>query len=201
MAKVVVAYSGGLDTSIIIPWLKENYGYEVIAFCADVGQGEELAPVREKAIKSGALRVYIEDLKEEFVREYVYPVMKAGAIYEGKYLLGTSFARPLIAKYLVKVAEMEEAEAVCHGATGKGNDQVRFELAIKALNPDLKIIAPWREWHIKSREDAIDYARAHGYRGRSQQGKRFTAVTATCGICLMKAAAWRTLPMSSPMIS
>ena len=112
MAKVVVAYSGGLDTSIIIPWLKENYGYEVIAFCADVGQGEELAPVREKAIKSGALRVYIEDLKEEFVREYVYPVMKAGAIYEGKYLLGTSFARPLIAKYLVKVAEMEEAEAV-----------------------------------------------------------------------------------------
>ena len=142
--------------------VEENYGYEVIAFCADVGQGEELAPVREKAIKSGALRVYIEDLKEEFVREYVYPVMKAGAIYEGKYLLGTSFARPLIAKYLVKVAEMEEAEAVCHGATGKGNDQVRFELAIKALNPDLKIIAPWREWHIKSREDAIDYARAHG---------------------------------------
>jgi argininosuccinate synthase len=162
MAKIILAYSGGLDTSIIIPWLRENYGYEVIAFCADLGQGEELDPVREKAVKSGASKIYVEDLREEFVREYVYPVMKSGAIYEGKYLLGTSFARPLIAKYLVKVAEMEGAEAVCHGATGKGNDQVRFELTVKALNPDLKIVAPWREWNIKSREDAIDYALAHG---------------------------------------
>lgn len=162
MSKIVLAYSGGLDTSIIIPWLRENYGYEVIAFCADLGQGEELDPVREKAVKSGASKIYVEDLRDEFMREYVLPVMQAGAIYEKKYLLGTSFARPLIAKYLVKVAEIEGAEAVCHGATGKGNDQVRFELTVKALNPDLKIVAPWREWDIRSREDAIDYAKAHG---------------------------------------
>lgn len=162
MDKVVLAYSGGLDTSVIIPWLKENYGYEVIAFCADLGQGEELDPVREKAVKSGAARIYIEDLTEEFVREYIFPVMKAGAIYEKKYLLGTSFARPLIAKKMVEIAEKEGAIAICHGATGKGNDQVRFELGVKALNPELKIIAPWREWEIKSREDAIDYAHKHG---------------------------------------
>jgi argininosuccinate synthase len=162
MDKVVLAYSGGLDTSVIIPWLKENYGYEVIAFCADLGQGEELDPVREKAIKSGAARIYIEDLTEEFVSEYIFPVMKAGAIYEKKYLLGTSFARPLIAKKMVEIAEKEGAIAICHGATGKGNDQVRFELGVKALNPELKIIAPWREWEIKSREDAIDYAHKHG---------------------------------------
>ncbi len=162
MDKVVLAYSGGLDTSVIIPWLKENYGYEVIAFCADLGQGEELDPVREKAIKSGAARIYIEDLTEEFVRDYIFPVMKAGAIYEKKYLLGTSFARPLIAKKMVEIAEKEGAIAICHGATGKGNDQVRFELGVKALNPELKIIAPWREWEIKSREDAIDYAHKHG---------------------------------------
>ncbi|MBO8158088.1 argininosuccinate synthase [Thermosyntropha sp.] len=162
MEKVVLAYSGGLDTSIIIPWLKENYGYEVIAFCADLGQGEELEPVREKAIKSGASKIYVEDLKEEFVRDYIFPVLKAGAVYEKKYLLGTSFARPLIAKKMVEIAEKEGAVAICHGATGKGNDQVRFELGVKALNPDLKIIAPWREWDIKSREDAIDYAVKHG---------------------------------------
>ncbi len=158
--KVVLAYSGGLDTSIIIPWLKENFDYEVIAMVGDVGQGEELEPLREKAIKSGASKVYIEDLKKEFVEDFIFPTLKAGAIYEGKYLLGTSFARPVIAKRLVEIAEKEGAVAVAHGATGKGNDQVRFELTIKALNPHLKIIAPWRMWDIRSREDAIDYARA-----------------------------------------
>ena len=162
MAKVVLAYSGGLDTSIIIPWLKENYGYEVIAMAADLGQKEELEPLNEKAIKSGASKIYIEDLKEEFVTDFIYPTLQAGAVYEGKYLLGTSFARPLIPKRLVEIAEKEGAVAVAHGATGKGNDQVRFELSIKALNPDLKIIAPWREWNIKSREDAIDYAKERG---------------------------------------
>jgi len=161
MAKVVLAYSGGLDTSIIIRWLKENYGYEVIAMTADLGQEEELDSLEEKAIRSGASKVYIEDLREEFVMDYIYPTVKAGAIYEGKYLLGTAMARPLIAKKLVEIAEKEGAVAVAHGATGKGNDQVRFELSIKALNPSLRIIAPWREWSIRSREDAIDYAEAH----------------------------------------
>lgn len=160
--KIVLAYSGGLDTSVIIPWLKENYGYEVIAMAADVGQGEELAPLHEKAIKSGASKLYIEDLKEEFVTGFIWPTLKAGAVYEGKYLLGTSFARPIIAKRLVEIAAQEGATAIAHGATGKGNDQVRFELTVKALNPDLKIIAPWRLWDIKSREDAIDYAQARG---------------------------------------
>lgn len=160
MKKVVLAYSGGLDTSIIIPWLKENYGYEVIAMAADVGQGEELAPLKEKAIKSGASKIYIEDLKEEFVTDYIFPTLKAGAIYEGKYLLGTSFARPLIAKRLVEIAKTEGAEAIAHGCTGKGNDQVRFELAVKALAPEMKIIAPWRIWDIKSREEEIEYAKA-----------------------------------------
>lgn len=160
--KAVLAYSGGLDTSIIISWLKENYGCEVIAMCADVGQGDEIEPLREKAIKSGASKIYICDLKEEFVRDFVFPTLKAHAIYEGRYLLGTSFARPLIAKSLVKIAEEEGADAVAHGCTGKGNDQVRFELTVKRLNPDLKIIAPWRLWDIKSREDAIDYAQARG---------------------------------------
>ena len=162
MAKVVLAYSGGLDTSIIIPWLKENYGYEVIAMAADLGQGEELEPLHEKAIKSGASKLYIEDVRKEFVEEYIFPTLRAGAIYEGKYLLGTSMARPLIAKKLVEIAIKEGAEAIAHGATGKGNDQVRFELGIKALKPDLKIIAPWREWDIRSRDDAIDYAQARG---------------------------------------
>lgn len=162
MKKVVLAYSGGLDTSIIIPWLKENYDCEVICVCADLGQGEELAPLNEKAIKSGASKIYIEDLKEEFVSEFMFPVLKSGCIYEGKYLLGTAFARPLISKKLVEIAEKEGAEYIAHGATGKGNDQVRFELTIKALNPDIKIIAPWREWDIKSREDAVDYAEKRG---------------------------------------
>ena len=156
--KVVLAYSGGLDTSIIIPWLKENYDCEVIAMAADVGQGEELAPLNEKAIKTGASKIYIEDMKEEFITDFIYPTMKAGAVYEGKYLLGTSFARPIIAKRMVEIALKEGATSIAHGCTGKGNDQVRFELTVKALAPQLKIIAPWRIWDIKSREDAIDYA-------------------------------------------
>ena len=160
--KVVLAYSGGLDTSVIIPWLKENYNNcEVIAVTADLGQGDELEPVHDKALKSGASKCYILDLKEEFIADYVWPVVKAGAVYEKKYLLGTSFARPLIAKRLVEIAEKEGADAVAHGATGKGNDQVRFELSVKALAPQLAIIAPWREWSIRSREDAIDFAEAH----------------------------------------
>ncbi|HEY8908911.1 MAG TPA: argininosuccinate synthase [Desulfosporosinus sp.] len=162
MKKVVLAYSGGLDTSIIIPWLKETYGYEVIAMAADLGQGEELAPLQEKAIKSGASKLYIEDLREEFLTEFIFPTLKAGAVYEGDYLLGTSFARPLIARRLVEIAEKEGAVAIAHGATGKGNDQVRFELSVKALNPDLEIIAPWRIWDLKSREDCIDYAEERG---------------------------------------
>lgn len=162
MSKVVLAYSGGLDTSIIIPWLKENYdNCEVIAVCGNVGQGDELDVVHDKALASGASKVYIADLKEEFVRDYVYPVIRSGAIYEGGYLLGTSCARPLIAKALVEVAQKEGADYIAHGATGKGNDQVRFELTIKALSPETKIIAPWRIWDIKSREDAVDFANAH----------------------------------------
>lgn len=162
MSKVVLAYSGGLDTSIIIPWLKENYdNCEVIAVCGDVGQGDELNVVHDKALASGASKVYIADLKEEFVRDYVYPVIRSGALYEGGYLLGTSCARPLIAKALVEVAQKEGADYIAHGATGKGNDQVRFELTIKALSPATKIIAPWRIWDIKSREDAVDFANAH----------------------------------------
>lgn len=163
MKKIVLAYSGGLDTSVIIPWLKENYeDSEIIATCVDVGQGSEVDDVYEKAIKSGASKCYIVDVKDEFVKNYVWPMIKSGAEYEGKYLLGTAIARPLIAKELVKVAEKENAEYICHGATGKGNDQVRFELGIKALNPNIKIIAPWRLWDIKSRDDAIDYAKKHG---------------------------------------
>ena len=160
--KVVLAYSGGLDTSIIIPWLKENYNNcEVIAVSADVGQGTELDGLEEKALKTGASKLYIEDLKEEFIREYVYPTVQAGAVYENKYLLGTSFARPIIAKRIVEIAKAEGADAICHGCTGKGNDQVRFELTIKAFAPEMTIIAPWREWSIKSREEEIEYAEAH----------------------------------------
>jgi argininosuccinate synthase len=160
--KVVLAYSGGLDTSVIIPWLIENYGYEVIAVCADVGQGDDFEFIKNKALKTGASKVYVEDLREAFITEYIWPTLKAGAIYEGKYLLGTSMARPIIAQALVRVAEQEGAVAISHGATGKGNDQVRFELTIKALAPHLKIIAPWRIWDIRSREDAIDYAEKRG---------------------------------------
>ena len=160
--KIVLAYSGGLDTSIIIPWLKENYkGCEVIAVAGDVGQGTELEGLEEKAIKTGASKLYIADLKKEFVEDFIFPTLKAGAKYENKYLLGTSFARPVIAKRIVEIALKENADAIAHGCTGKGNDQVRFELTIKAFAPNMKIIAPWREWDIKSREEEIDYAEAH----------------------------------------
>lgn len=160
--KVVLAYSGGLDTSIIIPWLKENYNNcEVIAVSGDVGQGTELDGLEEKAKKTGASKLYIEDLKEEFITDYIYPTLQAGAVYEGEYLLGTSFARPIIAKRIVEIALKEGADAICHGCTGKGNDQVRFELTIKAFAPDMAVIAPWREWNIKSRDEEIDYAEAH----------------------------------------
>lgn len=160
--KILLAYSGGLDTSIIIPWLKENYDCEVICCAADVGQGEELAPLHEKAKKTGALKLYIEDLREEFITDFIWPTLKMGAVYEKRYLLGTSFARPVIAKRLVEIARKEGCAAICHGCTGKGNDQVRFELTIKAFAPEMKIIAPWRIWDIKSREEAIDYANARG---------------------------------------
>ncbi len=159
--KIVVAYSGGLDTSVIITWLKETYGAEVIAFTADIGQGEELEPLRDKAIKTGASKIYIEDLREEFVRDFVFPMLRANAVYEGRYLLGTSIARPLIAKRQIEIAVKEGADAVCHGATGKGNDQVRFELTYFALKPDVKIVAPWREWNMKGREELIAYAGKH----------------------------------------
>ena len=160
--KVVLAYSGGLDTSIIVPWLKENYGCEVIACVVDVGQVDDFEKVKKKAIASGASKVYVIDAKPEFVKDYIYPMLNAGSLYEGKYYLGTSIARPIIAQKQVEIALKEGADAVCHGATGKGNDQVRFELTFKALAPQLKIIAPWREWDIKSRSQAIDYAKAHG---------------------------------------
>lgn len=160
--KVVLAYSGGLDTSIIIPWLKENYdNCEVIAVSGDVGQTTELDGLEEKAKKTGASKLYILDLKKEFIEDYIYPTMKAGAVYENKYLLGTSFARPVIAKRIVEIAKAEGADAICHGCTGKGNDQVRFELTIKAFAPEMTIIAPWRIWNIKSRDEEIDYAEAH----------------------------------------
>jgi len=159
--KIVLAYSGGLDTSVIIRWLVENYHCEVIAFAADLGQGEELEPLNKKAIDSGASKIYIEDLREEFLREYAFPVMQADAVYERKYLLATSLARPLIAKKQVEIARKEGADALSHGATGKGNDQVRFELTYKALAPEMKIVAPWREWEIRSRQDAIAYAKKY----------------------------------------
>lgn len=159
--KVVLAYSGGLDTSVIIPWLKENYGCEVVAVAADVGQGAELEGLEAKALKTGASKLYIEDLTKEFVEDFIFPTLKAGAVYEGKYLLGTSFARPVIAKRIVEIAKQEGADAIAHGCTGKGNDQVRFELTIKAFAPNMAIIAPWRTWELKSREDEIEYAIAH----------------------------------------
>ncbi len=160
--KVVLAYSGGLDTSIIIPWLKENYdNCEVIAVSGNVGQGTELDGLEEKAIKTGASKLYVLDLRKEFIEDYIYPTMQAGALYEDKYLLGTSFARPVIAKAIVEIAKKEGADAICHGCTGKGNDQVRFELTIKAFAPEMTIIAPWRIWNIKSRDEEIDYAEAH----------------------------------------
>lgn len=193
--KVVLAYSGGLDTSVIIPWLKEHYdGCEVIACCADVGQGDELDAVHDKALKSGASKVYIADLKEEFLKEYVWPTLKAGAVYEDKYLLGTSFARPIIAKKLVEIAKQEGADAIAHGATGKGNDQVRFELTVKALAPNITLIAPWREWDLDSRSAEIEYAKKHGIPSRRRT--RRTPWTATSGTSPMRVPTLRTRPTS-----
>ena len=160
--KVVLAYSGGLDTSVILKWLQDTYGCEVVTFTADIGQGEELAPARRKAKQFGVKQIFIEDLREEFVREFVFPMFRANAVYEGEYLLGTSIARPLIAKHLVKIARKTGADAISHGATGKGNDQVRFELAAYALMPDVRVIAPWREWNLLSREKLLRYAQTHG---------------------------------------
>src|SRR6187402_3398320 len=159
--KVVLAYSGGLDTSIILKWLQETYGREVVTFTADLGQGEELAPARKKAEMAGVRQIFIEDLREEFVRDFVFPMFRANALYEGVYLLGTSIARPLIAKKQIEIAEKVGADAVAHGATGKGNDQVRFELTYYALKPDITVIAPWREWDLRSREQLIAFAEAH----------------------------------------
>jgi len=173
--KVVLAYSGGLDTSVILAWLKENYGCEVVTFTANVGQGKgELEGLKEKALSSGASKAYIVDLREEFLNDYAFPTMQSGAIYEHLYLLGTSFARPVTAKKLVEIAEKEDADAVSHGCTGKGNDQVRFELTVKALNPFLDVIAPWREWDIRSRKDALDYADAHGIPIRQSSGSIYS---------------------------
>ncbi len=161
LKKIVLAYSGGLDTSVAIKWLKEKYGAKIIAFCADLGQGEDLEEVKKKAIKTGASKVYVEDLREVFVKDYIFPMLRANAVYEGSYLLGTSIARPLIAKKQIEIARKENAEAVAHGATGKGNDQVRFELAYYALKPDIKVIAPWREWPFDSRKSLIEYSERH----------------------------------------
>ena len=159
--KIVLAYSGGLDTSVAIAWLKETYNAEVVAFCADLGQKEELKTVRQKALRTGASRVYVEDLREEFVKDYIFPMLRGNAVYEGFYLLGTSIARPLIAKKQIEIAIKEKADAVAHGSTGKGNDQIRFELTYYALKPDIKVLAPWREWTFNSRESLIDYAAKH----------------------------------------
>ena len=159
--KIVLAYSGGLDTSVILKWLQETYACEVVTFTADIGQGDEIEPAREKARALGVKEIYIEDLREEFVSDYVFPMMRANALYEGLYLLGTSIARPLIAKRQIEIAELTGADAVSHGATGKGNDQVRFEVGYYALNPDIKIIAPWREWDLKSRTKLIEFAQNH----------------------------------------
>ncbi|NOX21399.1 MAG: argininosuccinate synthase [Nitrospirae bacterium] len=160
--KIVLAYSGGLDTSVAIKWLKETYNAEIIAYCADLGQGEDLDAIKEKALRTGASKAFVEDLREEFVRDFIFPMLRANAVYEGYYLMGTSIARPLIAKRQIEIAEAEGAEAVAHGATGKGNDQVRFELTYYALKPDIKVIAPWRQWPFNSRQSLIDYAQSRG---------------------------------------
>jgi len=170
--KVVLAYSGGLDTSIILKWLQDEYQCEIVTFTADIGQGEELEPARNKAKAAGIKEIYIEDLREEFVRDYVFPMFRANTIYEGEYLLGTSIARPLIAKYLIDIANKTGAEAISHGATGKGNDQVRFELGAYALKPDIKVIAPWREWDLNSRQKLLDYAEQHGIPIEMKRGKK-----------------------------
>ena len=172
--KIVLAYSGGLDTSVAIEWLKETYNAEVIAFCADLGQGEDLKKVRQKALKTGASKVYVEDLREEFVKEYIFPMLRGNAVYESFYLLGTSIARPLIAKKQIEIALKEKADAVAHGSTGKGNDQIRFELTYYALKPDIKVIAPWREWSFDSRESLIEYSQKHGIPVTATKAKPFS---------------------------
>ncbi|MFZ6017389.1 MAG: argininosuccinate synthase [Nitrospirota bacterium] len=172
--KIVLAYSGGLDTSVAIRWLRERYSADVIAFCADLGQEEDLEAIKEKGLKTGASKVYIEDLKEEFVKDYVFPMLRANAVYEGSYLLGTSIARPLIAKKQIEIVDMERADAVAHGATGKGNDQVRFELTYYALRPDIKVIAPWREWPFNSRQSLIEYSEKHGIPVTATKEKPFS---------------------------
>ncbi len=172
--KIVLAYSGGLDTSVAIEWLKETYNAEVIAFCADLGQGEDLKKVRQKALKTGASKVYVEDLREEFVKQYIFPMLRGNAVYESFYLLGTSIARPLIAKKQIEIALKEKADAVAHGSTGKGNDQIRFELTYYALKPDIKVIAPWREWSFDSRESLIEYSQEHGIPVTATKAKPFS---------------------------
>ena len=197
--KVALAYSGGLDTSVIIPWLKENYGCEVVAVCGDIGQGgDELTGLEEKARKTGASEVYIEDMREEFVSQYLWKLVRSGGVYEHKYLLGTSIARPLLAKKQVEVALATGCDALAHGCTGKGNDQVRFELTYKALAPQLQVIAPWREWNIVSREDAIEYAAPAQRSHFRRPPPRSTAATATSGTSRTKAARWKTRPTPRP---
>ena len=199
--KVVLAYSGGLDTTALIPWLKENFDYEVICCCVNCGQGAELDGLDERAKLSGASKLYIEDIVDEFCEDYIMPCVQAGAVYEHKYLLGTSMARPGIAKKLVEIARKEGAVAICHGATGKGNDQIRFELSIKALAPDIKIIAPWRMtdvWTMQSRQDEIAFCKATALIFLSMSATA-TAVTGTYGISAMKAWSWKTLPRSQTM--
>ena len=192
--KVVLAYSGGLDTSIILKWLQTEYGCEVVTFTADLGQGEELEPARKKAELLGIKpeNIFIEDVREEFVRDFVFPMFRANAVYEGLYLLGTSIARPLISKRLVEIAEQTGADAVAHGATGKGNDQVRFELAAYALNPDIKVIAPWREWDLSSRTKLLEFAEAHRFQSRkTSAAKRPSPWTQTCCIPPPRAKSWK----------
>ena len=200
--KVVLAYSGGLDTSIILKWLQTEYGCEVVTFTADLGQGEELEPARAKAELMGASSIYIEDVREEFVRDFVFPMFRANALYEGLYLLGTSIARPLISKRLVEIAQIEGADAVAHGATGKGNDQVRFELAAYALNPDIKVIAPWREWDLTSRTKLIDFAEKNQIPiAKDKRGEAPFSVDANLCTPLQKAKSWKTRPLRHPIMS
>ena len=200
--KVVLAYSGGLDTSIILKWLQETYGCEVVTFTADLGQGEELAPARKKAELLGIKEIYVEDLREEFVRDFVFPMFRANALYEGVYLLGTSIARPLIAKRQIEIARETGADAVAHGATGKGNDQVRFELTYYALNPDIKVVAPWREWAFKSRSDLIAFAEKHQIQvTKDTRGGHRSPSTRICCTPLPRGKCWKTRRSSRRLTS
>ena len=191
--KVVLAYSGGLDTSAMLLWIKETYGAEVIGFCADVGQGEELDGLEEKALKTGASKLYVEDLREEFVKDFVWTAVKANALYEGVYLLGTSLARPVIAKKQIEIAQKEGADAVAHGATGKGNDQVRFELTYYALQPDIKVVAPWRHWEFKGRADLMAYCEKHRYQNHRFRRKALFDGQKFDAYFIRRRAFWKTL--------